>query len=114
MQALSNVGGNVDLNGNFNGVELPLLSKVGGGVNVETTPPSFQYPGNWKHRIGIMSTSKLLSDLAWRFAMVVQKTFYVTMYYTLRQHDLPPTCDQFSRGMEGKGGGGVVNIASLC
>jgi hypothetical protein len=46
MPELSNVDGNVDLTGNFNSVELPALKQVEGGVNVQTTSPSFQCPSD--------------------------------------------------------------------
>lgn len=46
MPELSNVNGNLDLTGNFNSVQLPALTAVSGGVNVETTSPGFQCPNN--------------------------------------------------------------------
>ena len=46
MPDLSTVGGNLDLTGNFNSVQLPALTGVDGGVNVETTSANFQCPNN--------------------------------------------------------------------
>jgi hypothetical protein len=39
---LSQIGGSLDLTGNFNSVELPNLNSIGGGVNVQSSSPSFQ------------------------------------------------------------------------
>lgn len=44
--ALSTIGGNLDLTGNFDSVGFPALTRIGGGVNVETTSSDFQCPGN--------------------------------------------------------------------
>lgn len=41
---LQQVGGNVDLTGDFNQVSLPALISVGGGVNIQTTSGSFTCP----------------------------------------------------------------------
>ena len=41
---LFEIGGNLDLTGNFQSVELPDLSTVSGGINVETTSSTFQCP----------------------------------------------------------------------
>jgi len=46
MPQLSNVAGNIDLTGNFEKVELPVLSTIGGGVNIESSSSSFQCPSN--------------------------------------------------------------------
>jgi hypothetical protein len=43
---LTNVGGNVDLTGNFQSVSLPDLDSVGGGINIQSTNPAFQCPSN--------------------------------------------------------------------
>jgi hypothetical protein len=41
---LANVGGNVDLTGDFQSVSLPDLNSVGGGVNIQSSNPNFQCP----------------------------------------------------------------------
>jgi hypothetical protein len=41
---LSNVGGSLDLIGNFNSLELPDLSSVGGAVNIQSSSKSFTCP----------------------------------------------------------------------
>lgn len=41
---LSTIGGNLDVTGDFNSLELPDLNYVGGGVNVQSSSPTFKCP----------------------------------------------------------------------
>lgn len=43
-QSLQMVDGNVDLTGDFNQLSLPSLTKVGGGVNIQTSSKNFTCP----------------------------------------------------------------------
>ena len=43
-QSLQTVGGNIDITGDFNSLSLPSLTKVGGGLNIQSSSSSFVCP----------------------------------------------------------------------